>query len=220
MKNIKNNITGILKHIFVSLALVFTGCCITSKLEASTAHPQKHPQNISDEDKAEIKHFIEEKITKIQQINNDTTKDIKEKTSLLKEIFEDFLYKEYVARFSLGKWWRNIPQDTKKEYIKVYNAYLMGVYIPMLMENKCIGSQLHTITQKSNNKYSANVKVITENGDKISLSYILLKKNGKIKLVDIIVENISIMLTHKAEFNSIITSQGVDGLILKLKEMK
>ncbi len=146
----------------------------------------------------------------------DVTEKRKEFDRLLARDFDMRL----IGRFVLGKNWRAASKEEREEYLTVFQEYIVNTYQKRIGEYS--GENLNILKAKELNakEQLVNSEIIRPNGPAIKLDWrVRRNKAGELKIVDIIVENVSMALTHREEFASVISSNGgkVSGLIDKLK---
>ncbi len=127
--------------------------------------------------------------------------------------FRDLLHNNFdmktIARFSLGRYWRTTSKSEQQEYLKLFEDMIVKVYSRRFSDYN--GENLNVTTARMEGKSDAIVSSIIEpkNGPKISIDWrVRKKKNGTLKIVDIMVEGISMSLTQRSDFASVIQRGG------------
>ena len=72
--------------------------------------------------------------------------------------------------------------------------------------------------QAGDRKTSVRSMISLDSGQTIDVRYALFHKDGQWKIYDISFESISMALTYRGSFGSIIKSDGLDGLIARLEK--
>lgn len=125
-----------------------------------------------------------------------------------------------IGRFALGRYWKSASDAQKKEYLKLFNKMIVDVYTGRFSEYN--GQALKVVSARPEGKADAVVtsKIIPDEGSEIQLDWRVRFKNGKYKVVDIVVEGVSMALTQRSDFSSVIQRGGgnVDVLIEHLRE--
>jgi len=123
-----------------------------------------------------------------------------------------------ISRFIIGKHWREATDEQKEAYDVVFADFITRVYAARF---NSYGGETFNVIQAVNNS-SDDVWVRTkinrlDGGQPISVDYRVRLIDGVYKVVDVIVEGISMINTHRIEFASVINKRGFDGLISELK---
>lgn len=125
-----------------------------------------------------------------------------------------------IGRFVLGKHWRKATEDQKTEYLVLFNDYIITTYQKRIGEYA--GENLKVVKSSRLNKKETLVKseIVRPKGPAIKIDWrVRVSKSGDQRIIDIIVENVSMALTHRDEFSAVISkNQGdVEGLLSKLR---
>ena len=120
----------------------------------------------------------------------------------------------YISRFVLGRYWKTLDKSVQKQFVNSFNNYIVATYAPKFKgwegTFKAIDSQIE------NNYYNVKMNVINKEGPKMQMMWKLyVNKNNKFKILDVNLEGVSMLVTQRAEFLSVIKNhpQGVNGLI-------
>ena len=144
-----------------------------------------------------------------------------EKENLFGELFDKNFDVSSISRFVLGKYWKQASLDQKKEFIKAFRNYVVKTYSSRFSDYA--GEQLKLVDfENEKNPKIFLVHTILERQDAplIKVDWRIGKKKDKFVILDIIIEGISLAVTQRSEFVSVIDQNGgsVDKLISLLKE--
>ena len=159
---------------------------------------------------------IRTKVLDVLQADN-IKKDEKEK--IISEVVTDHIAELQLARNALGQPWRKLNKSQKREYVKVFSIWA-GKVIARRLLSLNIKEDLKIVrVYKGQNKIIVirTVAVNPRNGQKVSIDWYIRKIKGKPKVLDVSVANVSLTLTQRAEFISVYTQKGIDGLISQMK---
>jgi len=124
-----------------------------------------------------------------------------------------------LARFTLGRFWRRASEQQQKEYTKLFEDFIVKAYAARFAdykgENFVVG-KIRNINERDNLVQS---EVVLTDGRKIPVHWRV--RNGKeFKVVDVLVEGVSMAITQRDEFASIINQNGgkIDGLLAALRK--
>ncbi len=143
-----------------------------------------------------------------------------ERLARFRELFEADFDGPGIARFVLGRYWRSASQQEQQEFLKLFDDYVVFVYGTRLANFngesfKVRGSR----TEESGVIVSSDI--ISPGGEApIKIDWRLVTVNGAFKINDIIIEGISMMVTQRSEFASVIQRHGgqVSGLLELMRE--
>ena len=125
-----------------------------------------------------------------------------------------------IARFVLGRYWRSASEQEQQEYLKLFEDYVVLVYGTRLSKFngetfKLLGSR----TDESGTIVSTDI--ISPSGEApIKVDWRLIADHGSFKINDVIIEGISMLVTQRSEFASVIQRHGgqVGGLLELMRE--
>lgn len=128
------------------------------------------------------------------------------------EKFDDLLSKRFdmrsIGRFALGRYWRNASPAQQKEYLDLFNDMILEVYSRRFSEYQ--GQTITVLSSRpEGNRDILVASVIKEaNSPDIRLDWRLRSTNGQYKVIDVIVEGVSMALTQRSDFASVIQRGG------------
>ena len=156
-------------------------------------------------------------------INTLTDESINQKKKETKfgELFDKNFDIPSISRFVLGKYWKQASLDQKKQFIKAFRNYVVKTYSSRF--NEYSGEQLSLINfeNQSNPKiFIVHTALKREDAPPIIVDWRIGKKKESFVILDIIIEGISLAVTQRSEFVSVIelNEGSIDRLISILKE--
>ena len=150
--------------------------------------------------------------------NDELSQDEKKKefSQLLSSSFD----MKTIARFSLGRYWRVATDAEKKEYLDLFRKKVIDVYAQRFGDYD--GQKLEVRSVRSDNEKDTLVFTIIQSpqGADVSVDWRVRYKNGKYQIVDVIVEGVSMSVTQRSDFASVIQRNGgaVESLLEHLRE--
>ena len=142
-------------------------------------------------------------------LSGNKTKD--ERIEELKLIALDTVDIKGIGFYSLGKHRKDLTNDKKKEYSKVFKDYFLSSFSSRLAEYSNPVIEVNS-KEKINDNYTivSSTLAATDKRPAIKIDWRIYTKNPDKPLIrDLIIEGLSLARTQKEEFNSII--QGADG---------
>jgi phospholipid transport system substrate-binding protein len=125
-----------------------------------------------------------------------------------------------IARFVLGRYWKTATQEEQQEFVKLFEDYIALVYSNQLA---AYSGETLKVTGGRTNAEEAIVtsEIIRPAGTPpVKVEWHLTDRNGTYKISDVTVDGISMAVTQRSEFASVIQRSGgqVAGLIAQLRE--
>lgn len=123
-----------------------------------------------------------------------------------------------VGRFVLGRHWKTATKQQRNEYMTIFVDFIVRVYASRFASYG--GEQFNVrsvIDDESGDKIVRAQIVRPSGGDPIAADFRVRLKKDKHKVIDVTVEGISMLHTHRVEFASVINRKGIDGLLEDLR---
>jgi phospholipid transport system substrate-binding protein len=125
-----------------------------------------------------------------------------------------------IARFVLGRYWRLATPAQQQEFITLFTNYIALVYANQLAQYN--GETLRvTGTRSAPDGELVSSEIIRTNGQPPArVDWLLNPLNGSYKISDVIFEGVSMAVTQRSEFASVIQRHGgqVQSLITALEQ--
>ncbi len=164
-----------------------------------------------------IRVAINQGIETLRGVKLDNEKKRAEVVNRLREIvYPLFDFREMAMR-SLGSYWRRINVQQQKEFVSVFTKLLEKTYADQI---DLYDGQEVVYTGESLDKNYAQVdtKVIGKNNQSFSVSYRLLRVDGKWRIYDVVAENISVVNNYRSQFNRVLSRSSFEDLVRTMKE--
>lgn len=116
-----------------------------------------------------------------------------------------------IGRFVLGRYWRTATDAQKQEFLKLFESMILKTYADRFKDYG--GEQFTVIGSRSEGDDHAMVqsKIIRpKGGEPINIDWRVLKPKGTLKIVDVIVEGVSMSSTQQEDYASAIQRGGGD----------
>lgn len=129
------------------------------------------------------------------------------KSAEFRNLLNDSFDMNTIGRFSLGNNWNRATPAQQKEYLKLFNNMIVKVYSKRFSDYK--GQKFEVRSARAAEKDSLVTSfIVPSDGPQVQVDWRVRNKNGSYKVVDIIVEGVSMSQTQRADFNSVIQRGG------------
>ena len=126
---------------------------------------------------------------------------------------------DLIGRFVLGRHWRRASEAERAEFAQLFEDYLVASYAEKLGEYG--GEQLVVQGGRPKGKSGAIVssRILRPQGEAYQVEWRLRRGSEGWRIIDVVVEGVSMAVTHRSEFSSVISSRGgsVSGLLEALR---
>jgi phospholipid transport system substrate-binding protein len=149
----------------------------------------------------------------------DSTISRSEREARFRRLLNDHFDMAAISKFVLGRHWRSANEAQRLEFQQLFVDFIVGSYWVSFSEELRGGA--FTVTGSSagdDGTILVHTRIAMPSSENVRVDWRLRDSDGKFPIVDIIVEGISMGVTHRSEFASVIQSRGgVDGLIEVLR---
>jgi len=168
----------------------------------------------SDENLASSKVFVE-KLGKqvVEKVSNTEITEL-ERYNNFKKLYLSSFDNYYISRFVLGRYWKTIDKGVQKKFVDSFNNYIVATYAPKFKGWECTFKAVESLFE--NNYYNVKMDILNKDGPTLKMMWkMYLNKNKEFKILDVNIDGVSMLVTQRAEFLSVIKNHpnGVNGLI-------
>ncbi len=150
-------------------------------------------------------------------------KDLSEKQRIAAfgRLFRENFDVDRIARFALGRYWRTTPAPKRVEYQALFADFIVNTYAARFGVYE--GQKIEITGSKRLNSKETMVhsKLILPEREPVRVDWRVRKgKDGRLRIVDVVVEGVSMAITHRSEFAAVIQRDNgrIDGLLRRMRE--
>ena len=127
-----------------------------------------------------------------------------ERFALIEETINNNFAGAGIAKFVAGKSWGSANKDTKKAYVKIFKKHL-ALNIASMMQGYSDQDYIFTksVFDDKNKVNLIDMEIISDTGSLV-VTWRLKKSKEKYYVIDLLVADISLIVTKRSEFNSMI----------------
>lgn len=123
----------------------------------------------------------------------------------------------FIGRFVLGQHWRRASPQQRNDYLALFEDFLVLTYSRRL--GGYSGETLSVVGERAANERDTVVRtrIVRPSGPPIDADWRVRVIDGHFKIIDVEVAGVSMALTQRSEFASVVTRNGINGLIQVLQ---
>jgi len=177
------------------------------------------PARAADEPSAFIQNLGDQAI----QILQNKQLGQKDREAQFSKLFTEGFDVAEIGRFVLGRYWNVASPDQQQQYQKLFATYVVAVYANRFSQ---YSGEKFTVAGSQPTPDGASVasQIIRPNGGPpINIVWKIAKEGNGFKIRDVVAENLSMTVTQRAEFASVVErggggAAGIDALNNTLKQ--
>ena len=123
------------------------------------------------------------------------------------------------TRLAVGRAWNDASPEQRKRLVAEFRSMLVRTYSNAIGAYEGQTMRVLPVRMKPDDtEVTVRNQFIRAGGKPVAVDYQMLKKDAGWKIYDISVEGVSLVLTYRSEFDTIVKQQGIEGLIKRLAE--
>jgi phospholipid transport system substrate-binding protein len=136
-----------------------------------------------------------------------------------RELLRDDFDVPGIGQFVLGRYWRTATPQQQQEFLRLFLEYVARAYSARLSEYA--GEPFHAVSARPNGDQTVVIsEIIQPNGKRVQVDWYLIDRAGALKVSDVYVSGVSMKVTQRDEFASVIQQGGgqIEFLLGKLRQ--
>lgn len=151
---------------------------------------------------------------------NDADYSGSERTAEFQRMVRKGFALDMIGRFVVGRYWRHMNAEQRAEFQALFSEWVLARYAGHLAG--FTGQQLEVVNsielQNKRKDIIVRTRLLAAGGEPpIKADWRIRSIGGEPRIIDIVVEDVSMVMAQKAEFDAVIRRIGVDGLLDTLR---
>ena len=159
---------------------------------------------------------LADRTTSLEQRIQQLSTKISALACIIQETLSPHFDFDIITRQTLGKHWRKANDAERLEVQTLFRGLLEKTYANALAKFTDENVSVDEVEEAKGGSIVVPL-IIESKGKKISLEYLLKEFDGKWAIIDVKIENVSLLGNYRRQFNSIIRKDGIEGLVELLK---
>ncbi len=145
------------------------------------------------------------------QLNNEAKKEN------LRAIYGEMFDEGEFSRRTLGAHWGQLNAAQQQEFIKLFREVLEKAYVNKILAYKNEKVVFAKESMVSGTLAEVQTKILTSSQE-IPINYRVILKGDTWKVYDVVVENVSLVLNYRSQFNSILAQNTPEQMLAILRK--
>ncbi len=161
--------------------------------------------------------FVDTLGQKVVAVLRDERLDRQARLEQLSRIIDEATDLTLVARLVLGRYWREASEAQRKEYVALFRALILKTMADRL---DSYGGETYEIvgTQPVDERDTmVSTRIARPGGTPIAVDWRIRNESGRLVLIDIVAEGVSMVVTQRSEVAEIAARAGLDGLLEEMR---
>jgi phospholipid transport system substrate-binding protein len=123
-----------------------------------------------------------------------------------------------ISRFVLGRHWKTASEQQRSDYSTVFVDFIVRVYASRFDAYNGEKFEIGSVLDEADGDKIVRARILRPSGgEPIGVDFRVRSMDERYRVVDVNVEGISMLHTHRVEFASVINRKGIDGLLTDLR---
>lgn len=125
---------------------------------------------------------------------------------------------EGIGKTVLGNNWKKASEEQRKAYLDIFPRYVARIYAIQFSDYSGETFEVSDRGSQSGADTVVHAKIVRPNSEPIKVDFIVRTDGGALKIKDVKVEGMSLLITKRSEFDSVVAQKGIDGLIQAMRD--
>lgn len=145
---------------------------------------------------------------------------VEEKVEAFRDVFREGFDIVTVGRFVLGRHWRTATEAQQREYLRLFETLTVETYARRFSDYSGQDFEITGTRPEGDRDAMVSMRIAGPGGPPLNVNWRVREANGEFKIIDVVVEGISQVITQRQEFSAVIQQAGgnVDALINQLRD--
>ncbi|MCS6893924.1 MAG: ABC transporter substrate-binding protein [Deltaproteobacteria bacterium] len=139
-----------------------------------------------------------------------------EHVSELSNLSEEYIDFAEMAKKSFGFVWQSMKEEERKEAQTLLKRLLINSYVEKVA--KARQGQIELLSESVSGDRAEVSSFVSEAGKKNKIEYRMRKSESSWRVVDVVIEGVSLVLNYRQEFNAIHKRGGIEAVLKSLRE--
>jgi phospholipid transport system substrate-binding protein len=122
-----------------------------------------------------------------------------------------------IARLVLGQPYRQLSAQERSQYSELFEEFVLRTYSARLSSYAGERLEVARAVPATGDDFMVGSRITRPGAEPLLVDWRVRGEDGGFKIVDVIVAGVSMVVTQRSEFQSIVQSQGFKGLISTLR---
>lgn len=170
------------------------------------------------ESEAGARTVISETVEEVLAVLRDKTVPTEDRIRSIEQIVYGRFDLYVMSRLVLARSWKRFSEEQKAEYVEEFKKYLTNSYGSRIERYDQQRVEIVGEREEARGDVVIQTKIVGGEFEGALVDYRLRNQNGEWRVIDVVIEGISMVSNYRDQFKSIVSSGGPELLLEKLKE--
>ena len=164
------------------------------------------------------RNLIDEAATKIVSILDDKDQPNEARVSQIEEIAYDLFDFTTMSKLVLARNWRKLDKEQRADFVREFKRNLSRTYGTRLDRYDQEGIEIFATQVEPRDDVSVKTRIVGGEFDGAVISYRLRERSERWRIIDVVIEGVSLVSNYRSQFAEILNTGTIDDLMVKLRD--
>lgn len=162
---------------------------------------------------------VRTEVNKVLEVLRNKSLKEEAKREKLRVLYAEMFDQEELSRWCLGRNWNKLSEAQRKEFLPLFQQVLEKTYGDRILAYSDEKILFDREVPISKGRVEVQTRVITTKSKEVPFNYrVFQNKSGTWKVYDVVVENVSLVMNYRSQFNEILAKGTPDDLLEILRK--
>ena len=162
---------------------------------------------------------VRTEVNKVLEVLRNKSLKEEAKREKLRGLYAEMFDQEELSRWCLGRNWNKLSEVQRKEFLPLFQQVLEKTYGDRILAYSDEKILFDREVPISKGRVEVQTRVITTKSKEVPFNYrVFQEKSGTWKVYDVVVENVSLVMNYRSQFNEILAKGTPDDLLEILRK--
>lgn len=159
-------------------------------------------------DNKQAEAFMLEIGDKVITLLTDKSISNQERADQFREILNTKFNVKAIGKFVLGRYWKQASDQEKERFLELFTETTVASYATRFKEYTSEKFEVIGSREEGDGGVTVLTRIVRPNGQNIPIDWKIFEKKGEMRIYDVILEGISMGITQRSEYASVIQQGG------------
>lgn len=166
---------------------------------------------------ADEARFIQSLADQALDVLQDDKVSLEEREKRFQKLLQDGFAMALIGRFVVGRYWNSMSPDQQSEYQSLFATWVLKSYSARLGGYTGQEFKIDRKVKAGQKDVFVRTRIQQANSAPLRADWRVRNFKGKYKVIDVVVEGVSMLSTQRAEYTAVLRQHGPEGLIEALQ---
>ena len=166
---------------------------------------------------ADEARFIQTLADQALVVLQDGSVSLEERERRFQKLLQDGFAMSLIGRFAVGRYWKSMSPNQQAEYQKLFSTWVLKSYAAWLGGYTGQEFKIDRTVKAGQKDVFVRTRIQQPNSTPLRADWRVRNFEGKYKVIDVVVEGVSMLSTQRSEYTAVLRQHGPEGLIEALQ---